>query len=356
MKRITEYLAISLSVLLLASCVAMDEMVPQGSTTTSEQVQEATGVIPDRSEADVAGIYTYAGQGFAVLGTSQGAHNDFGYPSICISQDANGPDMVCANSNYNWFSVSYDYSDRQSNYIVCYLRYSFFYNQIRLCNDVLAGYIGTDYATAPQETRHSAGQALAVRAFDYLGLAPYYQFRYVDAKDLPCVPIVLEGMTQEQYASNPRATVETVYGRIITDLTQAIDLLEGYNRSGDKSRVDQQVAYGLRARAYLSMGMYAEAAADAEAALEGYTPYSRDEVSVPAFCDMTDHSWMWGILQESDQVQMLVSWPSHLCSFSATSYTAGTGMYKRISTALYDVIAQGMVDGCQKPDSSFRRS
>ena len=338
MKRITEYLAISLSVLLLASCVAMDEMVPQGSTTTSEQVQEATGVIPDRSEADVAGIYTYAGQGFAVLGTSQGAHNDFGYPSICISQDANGPDMVCSNSNYNWFSVSYDYSDRQSNYIVCYLRYSFFYNQIRLCNDVLAGYIGTDYATAPQETRHSAGQALAVRAFDYLGLAPYYQFRYVDSKDLPCVPIVLEGMTQEQYASNPRATVETVYGRIITDLTQAIDLLEGYNRSGDKSRVDQQVAYGLRARAYLSMGMYAEAASDAEAALEGYTPYSRDEVSVPAFCNMTDHSWMWGILQESDQVQMLVSWPSHLCSFSATSYTAGTGMYKRISTALYDVI------------------
>ena len=253
MKRMTKYFAIFLSGLLLASCAAMDEMVPQGSTTTSEQVQEATGVIPERSEADVAGIYTYAGQGFAVFGSSQNAHNDFGYPAVCIAQDSNGPDMVCANSNYNWFSPSYDYSDRQSNYILCYLRYSYFYNQIRLCNEVLSGYIGTDYATASQTARHSAGQALAVRAFDYLGMAPYYQFRYVDSKNLPCVPIVLEGMTQEQYAANPRASVETVYGRIITDITQAIDLLEGYNRSGDKSRVDQKVAYGISARAYLSM-------------------------------------------------------------------------------------------------------
>ena len=283
----------------------MDEMVPQGSTVTSEQVQEATGVIPDRAEADVAGIYTYAGQGFAVFGSGQNAHNDFGYPAVCIAQDSNGPDMICTNSNYNWFSPDYDYSDRQNNYILCYLRYSYFYNQIRLCNEVLAGYIGIDYATAPQATRHAAGQALAVRAFDYLGMAPYYQFRYQDNLDKPCVPIVLEGMSQEQYASNPRATVEEVYGRIITDLTQAIDLLEGYNRSNDKSRVDQQVAYGLRARAYLSMGMYAEAAADAEAAMSGYTPYTRAEVSVPAFCNMTDHNWMWGILQESDQVQAL---------------------------------------------------
>ena len=345
MKRITEYFAISFPVLLLSSCSAMDEMVPQGSTVTSEQVQEATGVIPDRAEADVAGIYTYAGQGFAVFGSGQNAHNDFGYPAVCIAQDSNGPDMICTNSNYNWFSPDYDYSDRQNNYILCYLRYSYFYNQIRLCNEVLAGYIGIDYATAPQATRHAAGQALAVRAFDYLGMAPYYQFRYQDNLDKPCVPIVLEGMSQEQYASNPRATVEEVYGRIITDLTQAIDLLEGYNRSNDKLRVDQQVAYGLRARAYLSMGMYAEAAADAEAAMSGYTPYTRAEVSVPAFCNMTDHNWMWGILQESDQVQALVSWPSHLCSFSATSYTAGTGAYKRIATPLYDKI----------PDSDVRK-
>lgn len=331
------YYSILAMVLAIVSCSTMDEMVPEGGVVTSVQVQDATTAIPDRVSADVSGIYTYAGQTSAVLGSSS-YHNDFGYPSICIAQDSNGPDMVCSNSGYNWFSPSFDYSDRNSNYILCSLRYSFFYNQIRLCNEVLSSMTGTDYSTASDEIRHSAGQALAVRAFDYLCLAPYYQFRYVDSQDLECVPIVLENMTQEEYASNPRATVQQVYDRIVSDLTQAIDLLSGYSRGSDKSRVNQQVAYGLRARAYLSMGMYAEAAEDAEAAMSGYTPYSMSEVGTPAFCNLTDHNWMWGILQESDQQGGLISWPSHLGSFSSNGYTTGTGVYKRINTLLYNMI------------------
>lgn len=338
MKMINKYILLAPVALVLASCSAMDEMTPEGSYVTSEQVQATTEAIPDRTTADVAGIYSYAGQAFAVFGSSQNAHNDFGYPSICLAQDSNGPDMVCSNSGYNWFSPSYDYSDRTPNYILCYLRYSFFYNQIRLCNDVLASY-GSDLSSASSQTKYAAGQAKAVRAFDYLCLAPYYQFRYQDSKDLPCVPIVKESMTQEEYTSNPRATVEDVYSLIISDLTEAISLLEGYGRGTDKSRVDQQVAYGLRARAYLSMGMYAEAAQDAEKALAGYTPYTLQEVSTPAFCNLTDHNWLWGILQESDQQGGLISWPSHLGSFSANGYTTGTGVYKRINTLLYNKIS-----------------
>lgn len=338
MKMMNKYILIFSAAVFLVACSAMEEMTPEGSVVTSEQVQDATEAIPDRTSADVAGIYSYAGQTFAVLGSSQGAHNDFGYPSICISQDSNGPDMVCSNSGYNWFSVSYDYADRTPNYIVCYLRYAFFYNQIRLCNEVL-GSLGSDLTNAASETRYAAGQAKAVRAFDYLCLAPYYQFRYQDSKDLPCVPIVKENMSEDDYTNNPRASVENVYSLIISDLTDAISLLEGYGRGTDKSRVDQQVAYGLRARAYLSMGMYAEAAADAEKALAGYTPYTLAEVSKPTFCNLTDHSWLWGILQESDQQGGLISWPAHLGSFSANGYTTGTGVYKRINTLLYNKIS-----------------
>lgn len=169
---------------------------------------------PENPGSDIprlnAGDDSYQLDSDRFLVSSQGAHNDFGYPSICMAQDSNGPDMVCSNSGYNWFSVSYDCSDRQYNYIVCYLRYSFFYNQIKLCNDVLAPFAGMDYSAQAAESRHAIGQALAVRAFDYLGLAPYYQFRYADSKDLPCVPIVSETMTQEEYTDNPRASVETV--------------------------------------------------------------------------------------------------------------------------------------------------
>ena len=46
--------------------------------------------------------------------------------------------MVCDNSGYNWFSVSGDYSDRNETYANPQLRYSYFYNQLKLANDILA--------------------------------------------------------------------------------------------------------------------------------------------------------------------------------------------------------------------------
>lgn len=56
------------------------------------------------------------------------------------------------------------------------------------------------------------------------------------AKDLPCVPLITEETTN--FVNNPRATVGKVYEQIISDLNSAIDLLEGYNRQGDKTRID----------------------------------------------------------------------------------------------------------------------
>ena len=329
----TYYSAIALA---LVSCSTMDEMLPEGMFMTSQQVNDAVTAIPDRAEADLAGIYSFAGQAHSTFTTNGSIHNDFGYPSVCMFQDCNGPDMVCDNSNYNWMSVSHNYTDRNDDYIVCYIRYSYFYNQIALCNSVLSDMSGINLDEASPELRHNAGQALAVRAFDYLGLAPYYSFRYQDNPDALSVNLMTEDT--KDYYNNPRVTLREVYELIISDLDRAIDYLSDYNRGGDKSRVDQNVAYGLRARAYLNMGMYAEAAEDAAKAMEGYTPYSMTEVGIPAFCNINDHNWMWGIMLESDNVAGLASWPAHLASFTATGYTTATGMYKRINKLLYDKI------------------
>ena len=329
----TYYSAIALA---LVSCSTMDEMLPEGMFMTSQQVNDAVTAIPDRAEADLAGIYSFAGQAHSTFTTNGSIHNDFGYPSVCMFQDCNGPDMVCDNSNYNWMSVSHNYTDRNDDYIVCYIRYSYFYNQIALCNSVLSDMSGINLDEASSELRHNAGQALAVRAFDYLGLAPYYSFRYQDNPDALSVNLMTEDT--KDYYNNPRVTLREVYELIISDLDRAIDYLSDYNRGGDKSRVDQNVAYGLRARAYLNMGMFAEAAEDAAKAMEGYTPYSMTEVGTPAFCNINDHNWMWGIMLESDNVAGLASWPAHLASFTATGYTTATGMYKRINKLLYDKI------------------
>ncbi len=323
---------LALALLVLGGC-SMDDMVPYGGSQMEHQVQQTINAIPGRVQADVYGMYSSLGYQFTVLGS--GFDNDFGYPAQCMSQDSNGPDMVCDNSGYNWFSASYDYTDRNANYAIPYFRYGNPYNLIKICNDLIGS---IDEETASQDILYSLGQAKAMRAFGYLALAPYYQFNYADNADAPCVPLVTE--TTLDYANNPRATNKEIYAQMLYDLTEAIGILEGYSRpAGSKVEVDRNVAYGLRARVHLAMEMYAEAAEDASKAYEGYRPATIAEVSKPAFCVMSEPNWIWGIQIDNTNISSpLATWPSKLSSFSGFAYTTQVGCYKRINSLLYDVI------------------
>lgn len=328
--------------LALNSCSDMDDITGEGFRVTGEDIEKTNELLPSRIESSLVGMYHYMGTQYAGSPASE-RDDDFGFPTACISLDLNGADMVCVNSGYNWFSVCSDYSDRMENYANPQIRYSYFYNQIKLANDILAS---VDQNSEDETIKQYIGEAKAVRAFDYLCLAPYYQFNYVNNKEKLCVPIVTE--ETENYNDNSRATVEKVYGQIINDLNDAISKLENYDRKGDKTRIDKQVALGLRARANLYMGNWEAAANDADAALNGYTPYTREEVSKPTFYDMNDHNWLWGISITANDVTKNYgnpSWPSQLGSFSASAYTAGVGCYKCINSLLYDII----------PDSDIRK-
>lgn len=314
------------------ACSDMDEMLPQGGTLTEDQVKETNAAIPDRVNADLAGLYSSMCSRDAGY-PGAGRHDDFGFPTEAISNDLNGADMICANDGYNWFSPASDYTDRYANYANPYIRFVIFYNQIKRCNDIIIS-IGEN-PTDPS-LKASLGQAQAVRAFDYLNLASHFQFNIQVAADKPCVPLVTE--QQIDFANNPRASVQQVYDLILSDLNSAIELLEGFVRP-NKNQIDQQVAYGLRARAYLAMGEWEKAAEDAQKAMKGYTPYTLAEVSVPAFCNMSDHNWMWGYFAEADYWNAkLASSASQLASFSGNAYTAATGMYKCINTLLWEKI------------------
>lgn len=337
MKRIST-LAMTAALLAFSACSDMDNMLPEGGTLTEDQIKESNAAVPELVAADLSGLYTSMCSKYAGLPASA-RHDDFGYPTECISNDMNGADMICANSGYNWFSPASEYSDRYANYANPYIRFKIFYNQIKLANDLIIS-IGSE---PTEELKASLGQAKAVRAFDYLCLASHFQFNYQIAADKPCVPIVTE--EQIDFANNPRASVQAVYDLIISDLTEAIELLEGFNRP-NKQQIDQQVAYGLRARAYLAMGEWDKAAEDARIAVEGYTPYTLAEVSVPAFCRLADHNWMWGYFSEADYWNMsLASSASQLGSFSGNAYTVATGMYKCINSLLWNKI----------PDTDIRK-
>lgn len=312
-------------------CAGLDTE-SEGRYVTEGQITETNAAISTRSESALVGMYNYLGKSYAAR-PNQTRADDGGYPTICIQQDSNGADMVCDNSGYNWFSGAADLTDRNYTYASCFERYAVFYNQIKYANDLIAT---IDPATTDKASLQVLGQAKAVRAFDYLSLVPYYQFNYQISADKPCVPIVTEATTD--FGHNPRATVKEVYEQIMNDLNSAIELLADFDRNGDNTRVNKNVAYGLRARTNLYMGKYADAAADAEKALEGYTPYTREEVSAPSFYNRADHNWIWAIDIDKNTVKAYPTSDAQLGSFSSNGYTAACGVYKRINTLLYNKI------------------
>jgi len=317
--------------LLTTACNDIDEMVPESGSITKEQLQETNTAIPERAQATFSGMFSMMGKPNVAFQRTSPRADDFGFIMMAISLDLEGADMMMQDNNYNWFSVCGEYSSRNANYANPYTRYVIPYRQIGIANEVLASY--------PEDTEDSVAinrmaQARAVRAFDYMQLAPYFAFNYQHKDDL-CVPILKAGV---DYANNPRATVEEVWAYIMDDLNYAVDHLDA-NRTS-KDQINKAVALGLRARANLYMGNYAAAAADAHAAQEGFAPASMEAISVPAFVDMADGNWMWGInvsveIQDIFKYATAASWVS---AFSGYAYAAGTGNVPRINVMLWNKI------------------
>lgn len=328
-----KYIYITAVVLMAASCSQMDELAPQGGTALASQVLETNQAVPSRINATFNGMYTKLGAPESVFGS--GRPDDWGFPMICFSSDIEAADVVLPNSGYNWFSACGALTSRNADYANPYVRYAAPYNEIAAANEVINSYPAD---TDDQEAIFKIAQARAIRAFSYLNLAPYFQFGYAaGGADLPCVPIVTE--TTENFTDNPRATVAQVYELIVSDLTYAIENLEGYVRP-DKSRIDQQVAYGLRARAYLNMEQWALAADDASKAAAGYTPATLEEVSVPFLYDIKEHNWIWGYDMQTDIAleNPYATSSSWLRSFSGDGYAAACQVYACCNNLLYDAI------------------
>ena len=322
-----------LAIMAAGACSQMDELEPQGGIILSEQMQEVNSIIPSRADASFNGMYTKLGAPESAIGG--GRPDDFGFIMMAFSNDIEAADVVLANSGYNWFSACGSLSSRNADYANPYIRYAAPYNTIAAANDILRSYPSD---TDDPSIRHKLAQAHAIRAFAYLNLAPYFQFGYTaGGKDLPCVPIVTEKTTD--FTDNPRATVADVYELIISDLTFAIDNLGDYART-DKSRIDRQTAYGLRARAYMNMEEWALAASDASKAAAGYVPAAMNEVARPSFYDISEHNWIWGYDMTSDIAMKnpYATSSAWIRSFSGDGYSAGTQVYSCINNLLYDKI------------------
>ena len=333
--------------LLTTACNDMDEQYLEGGSITPEQLLAANVAVPSRVDASFVGMYGYmwAGGSGRVI-TTQNRADDFGMIMSHISLSLEGADAFGSDNGYNWFSTASEYSDRDPNYANPFIRYTTPYRQAGVANGLINS-LGDILASAPGDTvtRNKLGQAYAIRAFDYLSLAPYFAGNYAGHKNDLCIPML---STDENFdaTNNPRATVEKVYEQIISDLDNAIEYLKGYKRNitaedaSQKQYIDRNVAFGLRARANLFMENWQAAADDADSAMVGYTPASMKDVSVPAFCNLKEKNWMWGVLITEDQASN--NWARNpsawVSAFSGEGYAPATTNVPCINVLLYNKI------------------
>ena len=337
-----KYMICASVALLLASC-DLDKL-PEGQYISDSQKEDVIGSRPNLITAEVNAMAARLNMFGTISDDANTYHNDYGVAAVYLAYEQAGQDMPATTSGYNWFGSCLNYSDRIYTSSIDELIWKTFYNHMDAANNVLRLTEGSD---DPSMLIYR-GQAFAARAFDYLNLAQTYQFTYAGHESALCVPIVTETMSEEDKLVNPRATVQEVYDQILSDLGQAIELLEGYDNGTNKDQIDIYVAYGLRARANLLMQNWAEAAADAERAIAGGTPYSRDEVSKPSFNSASANSWLWGVMISPDNDVVttgIINWPSHLSSLTGNGYTTLTGAYRFITDKLYNEI----------PDTDIRK-
>lgn len=342
----TKYIFAGLAAVMMVGVTSCDSLntEPQGSTLTSEQKSEIVSALPERGAAGVRAIFSGMNvyePNYDVLG---GRHNDFGFSSVLYFTDANTEDQSGANTGYNWSGNSADFYDRTYTSNECQIVWNDHYQIIYTANNVCAAY--AEAMPEDEEGKFFYAQGLGARAYMYLSLAQLYQFTYKGNETKPCVPLITD-VTSADAALNgaPRASVADIYAQIKSDIDLSIDLLKdnAYKRA-DKRYISLAVAYGIRARMNLVMQNWAEAAADAQAAIdaadiEGIAPASRETVSTPYFANSTEGDWMWGILvAETDDVVSsgIVNWISHNGTFNY-----GYGQYSKghqINIKLYDAI------------------
>lgn len=259
---------------------------------------------PSSSVSDVSVFNTVQGAQAALNGCyyqmesgngGAGRSDDFGYPSHQMFQSVSGEDIIVWGG---WYS--YDYSmwgHTRGDIFKSSSLWNFYYILINNANSVIAY---TPGCTGDEtEKKHVMGQAYALRGWAYFQLIRLYQQTYIIAKDLPGVPIYTEP-TSDKTKGKPRGSVEQTYQQILSDLTTAETMLDGYNRGNRKNRINTNVCQGFLAEVYLTMNNWAKAAEYAGKARTSYPLTSNDDY-LAGFNNVNTASWMWGVAPTKDQ-------------------------------------------------------
>lgn len=337
MKYLNKYLLMSVVAgVAFTSCNDLDT-APFGDVITSDQRNEVIANDASKLEATISGMYA------AINAWESASSNmfDFGYPALMIQMDSRTEDFLTVYPDqYGWFSscVAWQDNSASSSYGVC--RWRVPYNTIYSANQVIDIVKAADPEMTQDVYRNYLAQALGTRAFCYWTLAQLFQFNYVGHESSPCVPLITEE-NQGQIAIDGagRATVAEIYDQILADLNEGIELTTNNSVSrADKRYIDVNVLRALRARTYLCMQKYTEAAADAQAVINSgrFSALTAEQASVPGFNLLSSSNWIWGINEDETDVHGLYTYSGMLGSY--TYGYAYAGMWKIINSNLFNRI------------------
>lgn len=244
--------------------------------------------------------------------SSQGA-----YPTFCIHLAALSDDFVFTYTNVMMQNTAEWVRHRDLTHKYNDLNYywKLFYKIINNSNKVLS-YIDVIPSRSGDDNMRWCvkGQAFALRAFAHHQLVQAWAERYYPEKagknNQPGVILRLEAPnTFDDFSKAARSSVEDVYEQILSDYDSAVVYLNKTSeKKPNKSHIDAPVARMLRARAYMCMGKYAEAAADCEIVMKEcgaslsktiYTATDKEN----RMSDISNSEWMWGVVHAEDSGQ-----------------------------------------------------
>lgn len=343
MKKIYTIGLVALS-MFTASCQSkLDSIKPTGSLLDDEQVSQGAELSTDRANGGITAMY-------AQLTAREGVfrmQGDFGYPSFACRLEHGGDNVVSTTSGFNWFQaqLKLNFWNNKRGFQSVWA-WNATYKNIKLANDIIMSFTPKEGEEVRESLKPVLGQAHAMRAWDYFFLAQLFQKTYYGHEDMPCVPLVTEKTTTEEYADNPRKTNREIYKFIQDELAIAIDYLEGASVSS-KSQISQGVAYGIRCRVNMVMHNWEQAAKDAKLAIQvsGATPFTIADCSIPNFDDVQEaQNSMWGIIiTDKDGVSMsgIANFTSMFTSlnFGAGGYCVWVGAYKKLNSRVWNKIS-----------------
>ena len=326
--KIKNFLMYAIAALAFTSC--SDEFLETEPTefVSATQIAEYSETNPDLQAANISGIYSLMYQ-TGTGGTTR--HDDFGQKGYDIYGDMLSSDMVLAGLTYGWYSyISQMTATTDFTTNAAYQVWRYYYRIAFSANTVIQGLGGNDAVPESDQGKYFMGQAKAMRGYAYFYLAQYYARGYNPSE--PILPIYPDNDTEAQ----PLSTTQEVYDFIVSDLTDAVELLDGYSRTG-KQEVNKYVAEGLLAYTYAAMGNYDEVVTLTEDVITngGFTLMSEEEV-LGGFNDASTSGWMWGVDLTTDQGLDLVSWWGQVDLYTYSYAWAGDP--KTIDSGLYSSI------------------